>query len=64
MTGKRQKRTFTDLVVHGNKITDNKQKAKVLGQHFAEVSSNDNLEEPLSSIKKLWNTESKRKLNR
>jgi ribonuclease HI len=53
MDGKRQKRSTADLVVNGEKITDDKEKANALGQHFAKVSSNENLEEPFSSIKKI-----------
>ena len=53
MDGKRQKRSTSDLIVNGEKITDDQEKANVLGQHFAKVSSNENLEEPFSSIKKI-----------
>ena len=54
------KRTVSDLVVNGNKITDNQQKAQVFGQHFAKVSSDDNLEEPFSSINKNSGTRNQR----
>ena len=53
MDGKRQKRSAADLIVNGEKITDDKEKANELGQHFAKVSSNENLEEPFSSINKI-----------
>ena len=47
------KKKVSDLVVNGKKKTDDKAKAEVFGQHFAKVSSDDNLEEPFSSIKNI-----------
>ena len=53
VTGKSQKSVVTNLVVDNRKITDDNQKAEVFGQHFAKVSSDDNLKEPLRSIKNI-----------